>query len=199
MFIASGCLPLTGVEPVKIIAIGTFVLVIWIVSSRFVTSQNTALAIADQRADEAEATRAEAEAARSEIERRSAEQARLLDLVRTLELPVISVGAGLLVVPLVGHLDSRRVEAIQQQLFEEVTAQHAHTVVLDVTGINAVDATVAEALLQTAQGARLLGAQTLLSGVRAEVAQTIVALGADLSGIRSVTNLGQAIEAVQRG
>src|SRR3954470_22954267 len=61
-------------EPVKILAAGAFVLVMWIVSSRFVASQNTALAIADQRADEAEAARTEVEAARSEIERRSAEQ-----------------------------------------------------------------------------------------------------------------------------
>jgi rsbT co-antagonist protein RsbR len=187
------------VEPVKIVAVGAFVLVIWIVSSRFVAAQNTALAMADQRADEAEATRAEAEDARAEIERRSAEQARLLDLVRTLELPVLSVGTGLLVVPLVGNLDSRRMQAIQQQLFDKVTAQHAHTVVLDITGISAVDAAVAEALLQTARGVRLLGAQTLLSGIRAEVAQTIVALGTDLAGIRSVTNLGQAIAAMQSG
>lgn len=186
------------VEPVKILAAGTFVLVIWIVSSHFVASQDTALALADQRADEAEAARAEAEAARAEVERRSAEQEQLLDLVRTLELPVISVGTGLLVVPLVGNLDSRRLGAIQQQLFKEVTAQRAHTVVLDITGISAVDATVAEALLQTAQGVRLLGAQTLLSGMRAEVAQTIATLGTDLAGIHSVTNLGQAIESARR-
>jgi len=121
------------------------------------------------------------------------------DLVRLLELPVLSVGAGLLVVPLVGNLDSRRIAALQQHLFAQVTAQRAHTVVLDITAISAVDVTIAAALIQTAQGVRLLGAQMLLSGMRAGVAQAISALDVDLAGIRSVINLGQAIEAAQRG
>jgi len=64
-----------------------------------------------------------------------------------------------------------------------------HGVVLDITASSAIDQTIATALLQTAQGVRLLGAQTLLSGMRAEVAHTIATLDADLSGIRSVTNL----------
>ena len=71
-------------------------------------------------------------------------------------------------------------------------------VVLDISAITAVDETIATALLQTAQGVQLLGAQTLLSGMRAEVAHTIATLGEDLSSIRSVANLGQAIKAVQR-
>jgi rsbT co-antagonist protein RsbR len=121
------------------------------------------------------------------------------DLVRLLELPVLSVGAGLLVVPLVGNLDSRRIAALQQHLFAQVTAQRAHTVVLDITAISAVDVTIAAALIQTAQGVRLLGAQMLLSGMRAGVAQAISALDVDLAGIRSVINLGQAIAAAQRG
>jgi len=121
------------------------------------------------------------------------------DLVRLLELPVLSVGAGLLVVPLVGNLDSRRIAALQQHLFAQVTAQRAHTVVLDITAISAVDVTIAAALIQTARGVRLLGAQMLLSGMRAGVAQAISALDVDLAGIRSVINLGQAIEAAQRG
>jgi anti-anti-sigma regulatory factor len=183
------------IEPVTILAAGALVLVFWIVSSRFVAAQDTALALANQRADEAEIARAEAEAAHAEIERRSIEQEQLLDLVRTLELPIMSVGAGVLVAPLVGSLDARRVAAIQQHLFAQVQAQRAHTVVLDITGISAVDAAIAQALIETAQGARLLGAQTLLSGIRAEVAKTIAALGSDMAGIRSVANLGQALEA----
>jgi anti-anti-sigma regulatory factor len=186
------------VEPVKILAAGTLVLVFWGVFIRMIGSQNVALALADQRADEADIARREADTARTEIEQRSAEQARLLDLVRTLELPVLSVGAGLLVVPLVGTLDSRRIAALQQHLFAQVTAQRAHSVVLDITAITTVNETIATALLQTAQGVRLLGAQTLLSGMRAEVAHTIASLGEDLSSLRSVTNLGQAIKAIQR-
>jgi rsbT co-antagonist protein RsbR len=187
------------VEPVTILAAGAFVLVFWVVSSRIVASQDTALALAEQRADEADSARREADTIRAELEHQNAEQARLLELVRALELPVLSVGAGLLVVPLVGNLDSRRVAALQQHLFAQITAQRAHSVVLDITAITAVDETIATALLQTAQGVRLLGAQTLLSGMRAEVAHTIATLGKDLSSIRSVTNLGQAIKSVQHG
>jgi rsbT co-antagonist protein RsbR len=142
--------------------------------------------------------RHEAASGRTKIEQQNAEQARLLDLVRMLELPVLSVGAGLLVVPLVGSLDDRRITALQHQLFAQIAAQRAHSVVLDITAITSVDETIATALLQTAQGVQLLGAQTLLSGMRAEVAHTIAALGQDLSSIRSVANLGQAIKAVQR-
>jgi rsbT co-antagonist protein RsbR len=186
------------VEPVKILAAGTLVLVFWGVFLQLIASQDAALALADQRANEADAARHEADAARSELERQHAEQARLLELVRTLELPVLSVGTGLLVMPLVGNLDSRRIVALQQHLFAEVVDQRAHTVVLDITAINAIDQSTATALLQTAQGVRLLGAQTLLSGMRAEVAQMIAALGEDLSGLRSIANISQAIEAVQR-
>jgi anti-anti-sigma regulatory factor len=187
------------VEPVKILAAGTLVLVFWGVFARLLSSQDLALALANQRADEADAARREASAAQAELERQNAEQARLLELVRALELPVLSVGTGLLVVPLVGDLDSRRVAALQHDLFTQIAAQRAHTVVLDITAISAVDEMIATALLQTAQGIRLLGAQTLLSGMRAEVAHTIAALGQDLSSIRSVTNLGQAIEAARHG
>jgi rsbT co-antagonist protein RsbR len=184
-------------EPVKILAAGTFIVVFWGVFARLLASQDVALALADQRADEADAARREASLARAELEHQNDEQARLLELVRTLELPVLSVGAGLLVVPLVGDLDSRRVAALQHDLFTQIAEQRAHTVVLDITAISAVDETIATALLQTAQGVRLLGAQTLLSGMRAEVAHTIATLGQDLSSIRSVTNLGQAIQAAR--
>ena len=187
------------VEPVKILAAGTLGLVFWGVFTRLIASQNTAMALAEQRADEADAARRDADAARAEIEQQHAEQARLLELVRTLELPVLSVGAGLLVVPLVGSLDSRRIAALQQHLFAQVTALHAHGVVLDITAISATDQTIAAALLQTAQGVRLLGAHAAEQRLRAEVAHTIATLDADLSGIRSVTNLGQAIKELQYG
>jgi anti-anti-sigma factor len=97
-------------------------------------------------------------------------------------------------VPLVGDLDSRRAASIQQRLLEEIAEQRAQSVVLDVTGITLLDSAVAQSLMQTAQAARLLGAQTFLSGIRPEVAQTLISLDIDLGAMRSVANLGEALE-----
>jgi rsbT co-antagonist protein RsbR len=173
----------------------SLILMVWLLADRFIASQDAALQIAQQRAVEAEAARAEVEAARAELERlQRAEQQRLLDLVQTLELPIIPVGQHVLAVPLVGDLDSRRAVSIQQRLLEEVAEQQAQVVVLDVTAISLLDTAVAQSLIQTAQAVRLLGARTLLSGIRPEVAQTLVGLDIDLGALQSVANLGEALE-----
>ena len=175
--------------------VGSLVIVVWALSDRLIASQNTALAIAGQRAAEAEAARIEAEAARAEVERlQQSEQQRLLSLVQSLELPVISVGQNILTVPLVGDLDSRRAANIQKRLLEEVARQRAEVVVLDVTGITLLDTAVAQSLIETARAVQLLGARTFMSGMRAEVAHTLVGLNVDLSDIQSVANLGEALE-----
>jgi rsbT co-antagonist protein RsbR len=174
---------------------GSLVVMVWLLADRFIASQDAALQLAQQRASEAEAARAEAEVARAEVEQlQQAEQQRLLDLVQTLELPIMPVGQHTLAVPLVGNLDSRRAASIQQRLLEEVTEQRAQVVVLDVTGISLLDTAVAQSLIQTAQAVRLLGARTLLSGIRPEVAQTLVGLDIDLGTLQSVANLGEALE-----
>jgi len=181
------------VLPLSIVAL---VIGAWIVFDSLIVSQNAALAIADQRAAEAEAARAEVEAARAEVERlERAEQQRLIELVQTLELPIMPIGDGMLAVPLVGDLDSRRAASIQRRLLESVAQQRAQAVIFDVTGIGVLDTAVAQQLLQTAQAVRLLGARTLLSGIRPEVARTLVALDIDFGNIQSVANLGEAIEA----
>jgi anti-anti-sigma factor len=114
-----------------------------------------------------------------------------------LELPIIPVGQHILAVPLVGDLDSRRAASIQQRLLEEVAEQRAQVVVLDVTGISLLDTAVAQSLIETAQAVRLLGARALLSGIRPEVAQTLIGLDIDLGTLQSVANLGEALELVQ--
>jgi len=167
---------------------------VWLISDRQTASLTAAIGQTNQRAAEAEAARAEAEAARAEVEQRNRDQARLLDLVQSLELPVIPIGQGVLVMPLVGSLDSRRVEAIQRRLLDMVSQERAHTVVLDVTGISVIDTSVARQLLLTAQAVRLLGARTMLSGISAQVAQTLVTLGVALDDLQPVGDLGQALE-----
>ena len=173
----------------------SLIVMVWLLADRFIVSQDAALQIAQQRASDAEAARADAEAARAEVEQlQQAEQQRLLDLVQTLELPIISVGQHTLAVPLVGNLDSRRAASIQQRLLGEIAEQRAQVVVLDVTGISLLDTAVAQSLIETAQAVRLLGARTLLSGIRPQVAQTLVGLDIDLGGMQSVANLGEALE-----
>jgi anti-anti-sigma factor len=178
-------------------AAGAVVALTWLITDRLIASLTTAIRLAEQRASEAEAARVDAEAARAEIEQRNAEQQRLLELVQTLELPIIPISQGVLVTPLVGNLDSRRIDAIQRRLLEMVRQQRAHTVVLDVTGVSVIDTAVARRLLLIAQAVRLLGAQTLLSGISAHVAQTLVSLGVALDDLRTVSNLGQALEAAR--
>jgi anti-anti-sigma factor len=163
-----------------------------------IVSQDAALAIAEQRASEADAARAETDAARAEIERlQDAEQQRLIELVHALELPVMSIGNGTLAVPLVGDLDSRRAANIQGRLLAEVAQQRARVVVLDVTGISVLDTAVAQQLMRTAQAVRLLGARTLLSGIRPDVARTLVELDVDFGNLLSVANIGEALELAQ--
>jgi rsbT co-antagonist protein RsbR len=180
--------------PVQMVVVGALVVVIWAVSDRFTVTQNTALAMAEQRAVEAEAAQAQAQAARAEIEQRVLEQQRLLELVQTLELPVLSVDSGVLVVPLVGNLDSRRMNALRNEVLHMVSRQRAQTVILDITGITVIDTLVAKALTETAQAIRLLGARTLVSGMRPSVAQTLVCLDTGLQDLYSVANLGAALD-----
>ena len=173
--------------------ISNFVLV-WLVNDQQTTALTKSITMSHQRAVEAEAARNETELARVDLERQNNEQARLLELVQTLEMPIIPIGENVLVVPLVGSIDSQRADAIQRRLLDEVTRLRARTVVLDVTGISMVDTAVARQLLRTAQAVRLLGAQTLLSGITATVAQTLVGLGVNLNDLTPVSDLGQALD-----
>lgn len=182
----------------KVLSAGAVMLIIWLIADRYTNSQEIALSLIEQRAAEAETARSEAETARIESDTRRDELQKLLELVQTLELPVIPIGSNVLAAPLVGNLDSRRVNAIQRRLLDMVSNQRAHTVVLDITGISVVDTEVARALLNTAQAVRLLGARTYISGISANIAQTLVSLGVGFNNIHTVSDLGQALELAQR-
>ncbi len=161
---------------------------LWAFLDRILAAQMQALQIADQRAEEAEAARNTAETARQEIERRALEQQRLLELVAVLELPVLTIDERILLVPLVGHLDSRRAEALRQRVLKMVAERRAHAVIIDVTGITIIDTAVARALIDTATAIRLLGARTLISGIGPAVAQTLVHLNIGLEEIVTAPN-----------
>jgi rsbT co-antagonist protein RsbR len=104
------------------------------------------------------------------------------------------------VLPLIGTVDSRRAQQVMETLLEGVATSRAQVAILDITGVVVVDTQVADALVRAAQAVKLLGAQVVLTGIRPEVAQTLVGLGVDLSGIVTRSTLQSGIAfAIERG
>jgi rsbT co-antagonist protein RsbR len=109
--------------------------------------------------------------------------------LQELSAPIIPIYGGVLVLPLIGTIDTQRAAAIMETLLEGVAARNARVVLLDITGVPVVDTSVAHHLIQAARAVRLLGAEIVLVGIRPEIAQTIVQLGVDLSGIATMADL----------
>lgn len=103
--------------------------------------------------------------------------------LRELSTPLIPVSDDVLVMPLIGSIDSQRAQLVLETLLEGVADKRASAVILDITGVQVVDTQVANAILRAAQSVKLLGAKIIITGIRPEVAQTLVTLGADLSNI----------------
>jgi PAS domain S-box-containing protein len=122
---------------------------------------------------------AEAERQRLQAELIGAQQAALQEL----STPLIPISDRVLVMPLIGRIDTRRASQVLEILLQGIQTQGADLAIIDITGVNVVDTQVAHALIQAARAVKLLGAQVVLTGLRPEVAQTLVGLGVDLSGI----------------
>jgi rsbT co-antagonist protein RsbR len=135
------------------------------------------------------------------LQNSNAELQRTLELLRQVSTPLVPVMEGILVMPIVGDLDSRRASQIMETLLEGVTRAGADIVILDITGVALVDTGVANALIQAARAVRLLGAEVLLVGITPEVAQTIVSLGVDLGALvtRGDLQSGIAYALARRG
>jgi rsbT co-antagonist protein RsbR len=103
--------------------------------------------------------------------------------LRELSTPLIPIADGVVVMPLIGTIDSSRAQQVVETLLVGVAEQRATTVILDITGVLVVDTQVANVLLRAAQAVKLLGARVVITGIRPDVAQTLVSLGVDLSGI----------------
>ena len=110
-----------------------------------------------------------------------------------LSTPVIRLWEGIIAVPLVGTLDSARTQLVMEKLLETLVATGADHAVLDITGVPTVDTEVAQHLLKTASAARLLGAECIISGIRPQVAQTIVSLGIEFGDIATKATLADAL------
>jgi rsbT co-antagonist protein RsbR len=110
-----------------------------------------------------------------------------------LSTPVVRLWEGIIAVPLVGTLDSVRTQLVMEKLLETLVATGAEHAVIDITGVPTVDTEVAQHLLKTVTAARLLGAECTISGIRPQVAQTIVALGIEFGEIATKATLADAL------
>lgn len=110
-----------------------------------------------------------------------------------LTTPLIPITNDVVVMPLIGSMDSQRTQRVLSTLLNGVAESHARVAILDITGVSVVDTQIANALVSAAQAVKLLGTQVILTGIRPEVAQTIVGLGVDLKGIVTQSTLQNGI------
>lgn len=150
-----------------------------------------------ERTAELTRTLAAQQALAEELRRSLAAQQELSQLILDLSLPVIPVRDGTVVVPLSGAIDSARASKLLESVLKTVEQRQVHTVIMDITGVPIVDTQVAQALVRTASAARLMGAETILVGIRPEVAQTLVGLGIHL-GLRTAATLQEGLELSSR-
>jgi rsbT co-antagonist protein RsbR len=123
------------------------------------------------------------------------QQEELLEL----STPVIKLWDGVLAVPMIGTLDSSRTQIVMEALLENIVKTEATLAIIDITGVPTVDTLVAQHLLKTVSAIRLMGADCIVSGIRPQIAQTIVHLGIDLQGITTKATLADALRtALQR-
>src|SRR6202044_1169867 len=123
---------------------------------------------------------------REEVIRRQQEE--MLEL----STPVVKLWDGILALPIIGTLDSARTQVVMETLLQEVVATNSKYAIIDITGVPTVDTLVAQHLLKTITAARLMGAECIISGVRPQIAQTIVHLGINLEDVVTKANLADA-------
>ncbi|HZY53996.1 MAG TPA: STAS domain-containing protein [Reyranella sp.] len=113
--------------------------------------------------------------------------ARQREEIEELSTPVVKLWDGVLALPLIGTLDSARTQVVMQNLLESIVREGAEIAILDITGVPTVDTLVAQHLLKTISAARLMGADCIISGIRPQIAQTIVQLGVQLNVVSKAT------------
>lgn len=179
----------------------------------YLGAKTTEKALAQSRLASAEARQANAELettvtertaalqdALAEVQARADEQARLLSevnrqrqAIRDLSVPVIPISMQVLIMPLIGELDTERLAQAQEQALQSLQQTRARYLVLDITGVTLVDSQVAQGLVSIVHAARLLGSEVITVGIRPEVAQSIVGLGLSFAGMRTAADLQSAL------
>ena len=120
------------------------------------------------------------------------------EAIRELSTPVLQVRERLLILPIIGVIDPQRARQLTEQLLRGIRTNRAKVVVIDITGVAAMDATVANHLVQTVEASRLLGASSIVTGLSPEIAQTLVNIGVDLGKMNTVGDLQGGIEQAER-
>jgi rsbT co-antagonist protein RsbR len=120
------------------------------------------------------------------------------DAIKELSTPVLQVRERLLILPIIGVLDTQRAHQLTEQLLKGIRTHRAKVVVIDITGVPNIDAEVANNLVQTVDASRLMGAGVIITGLSSEIAQTLVTIGVDLGKIRTAGDLQGGIEEAER-
>ncbi len=136
--------------------------------------------------------------AEKELKEKLATIQKQQEAINELSTPVIKVWDNLLVLPIIGTLDSQRTQNMMEALLQEITVTGCKYAILDITGVAVVDTMVANHLIKTITAAGLMGAVCILSGISPTIAQTIVHLGIDLTGIKTKGNMMEAVKYVIR-
>jgi len=190
--------PLDVPEIIWLVVGGLFYLMIFLLvaflSWLATSGLKQALKESRQRADELQGAGRRQAQMLTELEERTSEQARLLALVEELSTPVIPIFEDTIALPLVGGIDSRRAQRITADLLEGISQRRAKIAIIDITGVPAVDTAVVNSLMQAVQAAELMGCQVVLTGIRPEIAHTLVILGVDLGEVVTLRNLQSGIE-----
>lgn len=118
---------------------------------------------------------------------------RQTDEISEISTPVIRVWDGILALPIIGTLDSSRTQVVMENLLQEIVDSGSSIAILDISGVPAVDSLVAQHLIKTVSATRLMGAECIISGIRPEIAQTVVHLGIDLSQVITKASLASAL------
>jgi rsbT co-antagonist protein RsbR len=120
------------------------------------------------------------------------------EAIRELSTPVLQVRERLVILPIIGLIDPQRARQLTEQLLRGIRTRRARVVVIDITGVPAMDSNVANHLVLTVEASRLLGAKVIVTGLSPEIAQTLVNIGVDLSKMNTVGDLQGGIEAAER-
>ena len=134
------------------------------------------------------------ESANRELEAKLETIERQQAAIRELSTPIIEVWAGVLCLPVVGIVDSQRSAEMTETLLEMIVAKQARTAIVDITGIDVMDTKTADHFIKMAKAVRLLGADCILSGINPGIAQTLTHIGVDLTGVRTMRNLRDALQ-----
>src|SRR5467141_781030 len=120
------------------------------------------------------------------------------EAIRELSTPVLQVRERLLILPIIGVIDAQRARQLTEQLLRGIRNNRAKVVVVDITGVPAIDSAVANHLVQTVEASRLMGASVIITGLSSEIAQTLVTIGVDLGKMNTVGDLQGGIEEAER-